>query len=242
MNTNIIIGVIVAIVIYLIYIFWFFKSNVLITNTTLSINNTDIEMTKATDPSSYRYTYSLWLYVNTWDNTKIKPIVNRNTSLTTPLTQFKLYLDSITATLKLKILLQSEETTGVAIDDVIITDSFPIQKWTFVTVSVDSQYCDMYIDGKLNKSIKYSSTPVQPAGNTIPLNIGKQLVSSNLSQVSSDIFITKLKLTPSPQSPQEVWNDYLKGNTDSWFSFLSSYGATLSVTKDSVEKVKMSIF
>jgi hypothetical protein len=79
-----------------------------------------------------------------------------------PLTQFKLYLDSITATLKMKILLESEKASSVAIDDVIITDSFPIQKWTHITVSVDSQYCDMYVDGKLSKSIKYSSTPVQP--------------------------------------------------------------------------------
>lgn len=243
MNTvNIIVGVVIALIIYLVYIFWFYKSNVLLANTTLTINNTDIAMTTASDPSSYRYTYSLWVYVNTWDNTKIKPIINRSTALTTPLTQFKLYLDAITSTLKLKILLESEKSSSVPIDDVIITDSFPIQKWTYITVSVDSQYCDMYIDGKLNKSIKYSSTPVQPAGNTVPLNIGKHLVSSTISQVSSDIFISKLKLTPNPQSPQEVWNDYLKGNTDSWFSFLSSYGATLSVTKDSVETVKMSIF
>jgi hypothetical protein len=42
-------------------------------------------------------------------------------------TQFKLYLDSITATFKMKILLESEKASSVAIDDVIITDSFPIQ-------------------------------------------------------------------------------------------------------------------
>jgi hypothetical protein len=182
------------------------------------------------------------VFVNTWDNTKIKPILNRNTAITTPLTQFKLYLDSITATLKMKILLESEKASSVAIDDVIITDSFPIQKWTHITVSVDSQYCDMYVDGKLSKSIKYSSTPVQPAGVVVPLNVGKHLIGSTMGQISSDIFVSKLKLIPNPQSPQEVWNEYLKGNTDSWFSFLSSYGATLSVTKDSVETVKMSIF
>jgi hypothetical protein len=243
MNQNIIIGVIVAIIIYFIYIFWFYKSSVLLESTSLKINNTNIDMAKAIEPTSYRYTYSMWVYVNTWDNSKIKPIVHRSTSITDPLTQFKLYLDSVTATLKLKILLESERSnSSLKIDDVIITDSFPIQKWTHVTVSVDSQYCDMYIDGKLTKSIKYSSTPIQPAGVLVPLNVGKHLVGYVETQVSTDIFMSKLKLTPNTQSPQEVWSEYLKGNTDSWFSFLSSYGATLSVTKDSIEKVKMSIF
>jgi flagellar basal body-associated protein FliL len=60
---NIIIGV-VALVIF-IYIFWFYKSNILQKNTTLTINNTDIDMTTATDPSSYRYN-TVWVFVNTW--------------------------------------------------------------------------------------------------------------------------------------------------------------------------------
>jgi flagellar basal body-associated protein FliL len=93
MEMNIIIGVVVALVIYLIYIFWFYKSNILLKHD--SDNNTDIDMTTATDPSSYRYTYSLCGVRE--HNTKIKPILNRNTAITTPLTQFKLYLDSITA-------------------------------------------------------------------------------------------------------------------------------------------------
>jgi hypothetical protein len=54
-------------------------------------------------------------------------------------------------------------------------------------VSVDSQYCDMYVDGKLSKSIKYSSTPVQPAGVVVPLNVGKHLIGSTMGQISSDI-------------------------------------------------------
>ena len=39
-----------------------------------------------------------------------------------------------------------------------ITNNFPLQKWTCILVSVDNKIIDVYLDGKLVKSIENKTT------------------------------------------------------------------------------------
>ena len=39
----------------------------------------------------------------------------------------------------------------------IITDNFPLQKWVCIGLSVDSQFVDGYIDGKLIRSQRFKT-------------------------------------------------------------------------------------
>ena len=117
-------------------------------------------------------------------------------------------------------------TVGSTIDKVVdITNNFPIQKWVFITVAVDSNgVCDYYLDGKLVKSVKATSTTVTD-GTTSPIKFG----------TGHDTYIADLKRVPKVKGPQVVWNDYASGNSGSNLqSAVGNYNVNLSILKDNV--------
>ena len=68
------------------------------------------------------------------------------------------YLDSETPTLYCQIKLMDV----VQPQTITITDNFPLQAWTYVTVSADNNIIDCYVDGKLVNSVKLSAYPQAP--------------------------------------------------------------------------------
>ena len=121
----------------------------------------------------------------------------------------------------------------------VITDAFPLQKWTHVLLSVDNNYVDMYLDGKLVKSVKLSYIPTSPGPTTVPIRVGK---TKEGNSVASDIFMSKFQLWSTPFSPQEAWNEYMKGNSSSMFGGMLAYGATLSLSKDNTVTNTVTLF
>jgi hypothetical protein len=95
--------------------------------------------------------------VNNWNNTSEKYIYNANAG--TASTQvIKLYLDTTAPTLYCKLSGLGNNANPV----IKVTENFPIQKWVYVVISVDSQIADCYLDGKLIKSTKLPYLVVQP--------------------------------------------------------------------------------
>jgi len=197
------------------------------TQLSLGVTNTLIPIT--TNTTSYNYNYGVWVYVNTWDTTGSKLIVQSDDS------KFALYIDNGTPTLKLFIASTNGSSTynGNSGTTIAITQNFPIQAWTHVALNVSQNYVDCYINGKLLKSVFINGGITQPQVNNVIVgggsNYGKQTDQRQRTQ-GFDATIAKLTRQPTNVSPQDVWAAYMKGNgLNSW---LTAYGVNIDLTKN----------
>jgi hypothetical protein len=223
MNTvAIILAIVVVLLFYILYKYFMLKSTELSKSASLSATNPAIPITNS--PSSLRYAYGIWIYVNSWNTGVSKTIFSRTNNI-------KLYLDSTAPVLKCDITMNG----GAAIKTLEITDNFPLQKWAHVVVSVDNQYVDAYLDGKLIKSgrmIDGQNGPATPTSKDMIIGGG----------TTFDAYVSKFQHWAEPIDPQIVWNEYMSGNGQSRVTnFISSYGIDLSIIKDNIEQSKYSI-
>ena len=184
--------------------------------------------------SNSRYAYGVWVYVDSWSSTagNIKTIFSRTDNIS-------LSLDSVSPTLKCN--LTTKYAVAASGDDpatatpampavvvpITITANFPIQKWTYVVISVDGSYIDCYLDGKLVKS-----KLVKDVNNNIPLAPSK---STNVELGHFDAHISKFKYWKEPVNTEDVWSSYKEGNGQSSLANnLTSYAANVSILKDGI--------
>ena len=51
----------------------------------------------------------------------------------------------------------SSESTGDTYSNTIeVVNNFPLQKWVYILISYDNNICDIYLDGKMVKSVQLS--------------------------------------------------------------------------------------
>ena len=214
----IILGIIIVFLIYYLYVNYIGAIKTMKKSADLNVSQPTIA--NIDRPANLSYSYGLWLYVNSWDNSKEKIIFGRNDNI-------KLYLDTNTPTLKCNI----NKTSGTEI--VTITDNFPLQKWVYIIVSIDGRIIDCYINGKLVKSQKISGDTKPPGDSaSAPIVLGQ-----------FDATLANFSRTITPMDPQTAWNNYNKGNgiTGGLFS-IGSYGANLSLIKDSIQFSNIKLF
>jgi hypothetical protein len=216
MNTvAIILAIVVVLLFYILYNFFLLKSTELTASADLNGVPPAIPITNGAN--SLRYAYGIWIYVNSWSSGS-KTIFSRPDNIT-------LSLDSGSPVLNCDFTLNDTAKTKTTVK---ITDNFPLQKWTHIVVSVDNQYVDAYLDGKLIKSGRVGSDttmPNSPTGDNI-------VIGSNW-----DAHVSKFQYWAEPIDPQTVWTEYMDGNGQgNVTSFASSYGIDLSILKDNVKQ------
>ena len=226
--TTILLGVLVVVVLYILYRYFMTRSTSLATQANL--NNSSIPTIAVTDsPKTMRYAIGYWIYINSWSNTgSNKPIVSRTG-------QFSIYLDKITPTLYVDI--SQNCAAASATPPIAITTDFPMQKWTHVVVNADGKFIDLYLDGKMIKSVKLACDPVTPpegGSSGVPIVLG--------GVTGTDVIVSTLKRWSTPMSPQDVWNDYLSGAGNSWKNMFSAYGVGVSLYRDNVEQSMFRLF
>lgn len=227
---TIILIVVILVLVYILYNYFTDGSTELVQ--TANLSTTIPAITGINRPNNTRYGHSVWLYVNTWDNNVTKTILSRDN-------QFKLYLDKSSPTLKLDIHMNdnSDET-------MIITTNYPLQKWVNITISMDNQFADAYIDGKLVRSQRFYKqnnnqsgvSPIMPPGKEVLLYLGNKEVSN------FDAYATLLKRWTEPVDPKTAWDNYMKGNGSSKMaSALNDIGIDLSILQNKEEVKKISL-
>jgi len=221
-NLVLFLGIILIVLIYILYMYFTMNSTTLFSSEKLFNTQETVEITSK--PTSTRYAYGIWIYVNEWDSNIQKVIFDRKDNV-------KLYLDTMSPTLKCDITMSASDT-----ETVNITDNFPLQKWTHVIVNADNQYFDFYLDGKLVKSVRAhadSSIPKQPLKDT-KMNLG--------SGVPFDAHVTRFYHWNQPIDPHTAWKTYMAGNGQSTITnATSSYGVNLHVLKDNIEYTKFQL-
>jgi len=240
--TIIILGVVVIILLYVLY--KYFSTSASVISPLAKLNNANAPLPMPSTAGSANYSYNVWVFVNSWSN-DFKPIFSRidgksgltsaimtaeaaPTGATSP--QIALYLDQSTPTLKCFI------KTNPVIDSqtITITSNFPIQSWVYVTVSVQGQYVDLYLQGKLVKSIQLARQAEVPSPDaTVQLGTGT---------AGPDINVAGFVYYPNALPPQQVWSNYLAGNGQNTLGTLSTYGVNVNLTSNGVAQNTFKLF
>lgn len=234
----IILGIVIVILIYVLYKYFTNRSSTL--QAQASLTTVLPQITSVQSPTNTRYAYGIWVYVNSWDPNVNKTIFSRNGNM-------KVYLDRYSPTLLVDVTM-----TDNSVQKMVMTDNFPIQKWVQIIVSVDNQFVDGYLDGKLVKSQRFylaasaanSSVlmPKTPPDVSTPIFLGNSDVSA-AGFTSFDTYIAKFKRWTNPIDPQTAWSSYLEGNgSNAMSNAVSSYGINMAVLKDNVEQSKYILF
>ena len=218
----VILGIIIIILIYVLFKYFTVNSSTLVP--TANLMSQPPSITNISSPTSARYAYGVWIYVNSWNTQAKKYIFNR-------LGNIGLYLDGNSPILRCDIAMQGSSIPNT----ILITDNFPIQKWTQVIVSIDTQYADCYLDGKLvvSRSLLTGSTmPAIPPDSSTAMTLG---TNPNSSWTPLDISIMSFNRWTGPVDPQTAWNSYMeKSGTGSLTSAASSYGINLNILNNNV--------
>ena len=205
---NVTVIILIVIIVILAYYLYRVSTKAVDVSTKLYYLNTPttISSDTLTNPKSARFSYATWVFVNTW---KV-PTGTPNT----------LYVANGSSgnIIRLDLASQTPELTTMVYDDnITITKNFPIQKWVYVVISVDSTTVDCYLDGKLVASRKLTSTRIIPSTYTITL--GPNPI---------DTYITGFKYYDTPLNPQQVWSNYMAGNGYNG----GKYSVDLAIKKD----------
>ena len=217
--TFIILGIILLVIIFILYKVFTEKKTKIESSKTLSANTHYYYDLK--NPGSPKYYIGIWLYVRSLP-TSSSCIYDINESANEIL---GLYLDN-NAKLSYK---YSNETKQQP-----IMDGFPLQRWTHVILSVDSnKLIDTYVDGKLMMSHNVSLT--QPNATSELRESGGTLDST------MQVEIAGFERIPTTINPQTAWKKYLAGNGGNAFTrFFKTWGISLVLTKDDVDQKALS--
>lgn len=217
MDTSLIIlGVALIIILYIVFFYMTAKDS-LADRLDLAQTQTPILATSLTKPESAKYSYELWLYVyGTKENatsTGGNYIFYRNgTTADATKKNIGLKLTSTTPALTL------EYTKTNVNQSIQITDNLPLQSWVHVIISVDDKYIDIYMNGKLVKSIKDAIDTPSDA-NPVIFDVSKT-------------YLAKFDRTTAPTDPQTAWNNYLSGNGENPIKkYTGDYNLALSFKK-----------
>ena len=238
----IILGIVLVILVYVLYKYFTVTASTLVK--TANLNQSIPPITSITSPKNVSYAYGVWIYVNTWDKNAAKQIFSRDKNI-------RLSLDNTVPMLKCDIYMTNDTWQTIQ-----ITDNFPIQKWVYITISVNNQFIDCYLDGKLIVARRVATldstgnvvnTPATPPDNSVaaagsvaavsgqPIILGNAVPTTG-STATFDAYISNFNRWTNELDPQTVWNTYLQGNGMSKTSSMSSYGVNMTILQDSVEK------
>lgn len=183
----------------------------------MSAQLADITSDKLVKPDAVSYTYKVWLYVD-------KPI-SSTAFIFARYKDLTLSLNGTTSVLSV-----TTKHTNTADITHMITNNFPLQKWVYVVISVDNATIDMYLDGKLVKSVVDAHAPDL----TSPIKFG----------VNSGVFMSKFNRVTGASNPQTVWSDYLdgSGSATGLSNLANKYSVNLSILKDNVLSTSVSLW
>lgn len=249
MDLKIILGVVIIVII--LYLIWtYFFTSVTMLMSFQSADTLNCVSGKAVSQSGKNnYSFSVWTYIYDWTgsygNEKNIICIRSSTQkgpMGNPVNLFRLYLDKNRNDLHIY-----AQPTGSALSDPIkptcsITN-FPVQAWVNISISVYNRAVDIYMDGKLVRtcSLDNVASPID-SGSTIYIGGGSagNSSSSKCSGGGSDLngftgYIASVVYNPDIISPQDAWNTYAKGYTNSTFgmgNLFQRYKLEFSFLKD----------
>ena len=170
-TTNIITGIVVVLVIYLLYL-WFFGDS---TRTYLSgmhhaTKQKIISPHHLPQGGSSDYTYSIWMYINNW-NYRVgeKKIVFARGAGSQPAPMVSLGANLNNVTVSLGTWPGAGAGGGQGSTHTCTLDNVPLQAWANVIMTLNNRSLDLYLDGKLVRTCVLPGVPIQATGDPLVL-------------------------------------------------------------------------
>lgn len=227
---KILLGVIVIIILYLVYVFVFSDSTKqLLYSGGNAKNAVTVKATKfPSNKASVDYTFSIWVYVNSWNYRygSSKVIYQRSDANNTIFAP-KVSLGQ--STNKLEISMTSYPDSGktnTPIPNDWEINNIPIQKWCNIIISTNNRAVDTYIDGKLVNTNVLKGVPMTNKSYSAFLCPDGGFAGE----------ISKFKYFARTISPREAYEIYREGPGGNWLSdLMNQYKLKLSFLKDNEE-------
>ena len=125
--------------------------------------------------------------------------------------------------------LNLEYASGKSAKSVVVTDNLPLQTWVHLIVSVDGSFIDVYVNGKLVKSIKDT------------IDAPSDIATLDYGQLSC--YLAKLTRTTEATDPQTAWNLDAAGNGENPLAkYLASFGLSVTLQKNNQDYSKVTLF
>ena len=206
------------------YFIWSMVTSSSSTSSTGTTKLTTITTLNITPSNSNSFTFSTWIAINKWGNGGGNLV-----SIGSDATTFALKLGTAINKLYLSIGAAYTESTAIAVGLV------PLQTWVSVIVSVNNgNSADIYINGKLVKTIALTTTYSLPSGS----------VSVGGPSTAIDGYISTTYDNKSI-GPQEAWNIYSSGygggGGGGVGDFFNKYKIRFAFVKDNVELSRLDI-
>lgn len=238
----IVLGIVIIILAFVLYRFYTSTASALQTSL-ISLKTPPQPLTSIPNATSNQYAYGIWVYVNSWDSTVNKVIFNHKGTMT-------VYLLANHPSLVVDVQMSDNTTAST-----VIANNFPLQKWVFIIASLDNQFLDVYLDGKLVKSAKLTNSNnvtfpiIPPATPFVYLgnNNGEDKLyngvsgAGNLPTVTAssssgfDAYVTYFYRWTAPMDPGTAWQYYMKGNgQNTILGAMNNYGVQMQVIQNDV--------
>jgi hypothetical protein len=218
---SIILGIIICVLLYLVYQYFFSKTTTLSSKVYLGSNPPPIST--IVNPQSANFSFVVWIYVNTWSGGNIFRCGSSD---------FSLDLDAATPALSCSINTgQSACIPNANPMRTTITTNTHIQRWFQCIVSVNGSIMDIYLDGKLVKSVQLNGIPTLlcPSKNWA------------ISFGSGDIYLSNFQRITSATDPATAMSLYRSNQPSSTTTF-STYGGKLQLAVNGVDQTPIKLF
>lgn len=231
---------VIVLIAFLIYNKYYSGVSTLAKQTSLQTRPPDVIATSIQKGDSVRFAYGIWVYVNQWTQSPVNKLIFARDG------EIAVYLDKdanlqciISPTAgTYGVLTNSMGTIQQDTDDTVnkrqktitVSNNFPLQKWVYITVSVDNTIVDIYLEGKLVKSLPIPLVSPDPAK---PIVFGGGYTA----------YISQFQRWTTELDPQTVWDTYMKSSGgNSLTGMVGNYNVNLSLLKDNVVSSNFSLF
>jgi len=220
----------IFIVLYMLYSY-FFKVGDRSSLSDLHSAKSDIRVdaSKAPTGSTADFTYSIWFFVDDWNYRYGQPkvIFTRGTANSHP--SPAVVLDNFVNDLHIKMSYKGttsantmeEQTTSITVNDI------PLQRWTNLILSLNGRALDIYLDGKLVKTLLLAGVPAIPISSPVHLTPD----GGFSGQTANFVYMSRAV------NPQEAYDIYREGSgVDSfWSRLFNKYRIKIAFMEDNKE-------
>ena len=228
---------VVVLIAFLIYNKYYAGVSTLAKQTSLQTRPPDVIATSIQKGDSVRFAYGIWVYINQWTKTPANKLIFAREK------EIALYLDKdanlqcvMSPTTETYTLLTNPMAPSTIQPDtnsqktIIVSNNFPLQKWVYITVSIDNTIADIYLEGKLVKSLPI---PLVSPDASKPVAFGG----------GYNAYISQFQRWTSEIDPQTVWDTYMKSSGgNSLTGMVGNYNVNLSLLKDNVVSSNFALF
>lgn len=201
---NIILFILIIVIVYVLYYLLKPKSSI-VNQTYLGNGLLPVPITQLTNYRSNNYFYEIWIYANSVNKAQTSTTSSTTSSAanTNPFGNVFYVTDSISLDIYNNTSLNVNiKNSSSSYNTYVVTNEFALQKWQQVIISVNNYLMDLYLNGKLVKSIELT--------NLNAINIPTQ--NANIVFGKSDVYIAKFNRLTSGMNTGEAWKRYMEGN------------------------------